>query len=352
MLFNSKLISGFLGFVITLFTTLLYFFLGNTHYNILIISLVTFASSFSFIFLALEFFVFKEIKEIYSLLEKIKKKDYNINHKYSRDIAETSNPLTLIKREISDFAENKQKEIDELKKLETFRREFLADVSHELKTPIFAAQGFVHTLIDGAIDDLEVRDKFLNKAANSLDGLNVLVEDLITISQLEIGEIKMQYQNFDIFKLTEDIFEPLEKSAKDRSAKLKFYKYSPKSCYVFADKLRIGQVMTNLIVNAIKYGKEKGTVLVSLTVEDNNVFVSVKDDGPGIEEKHLNRIFERFYRIEKSRSKDKGGSGLGLAIVKHILEAHKSKVFVSSKTGEGTIFSFKLKKGKVINENG
>jgi two-component system phosphate regulon sensor histidine kinase PhoR len=304
------------------------------------------------IFLALEFLVFKEINEISSLLEKIKKKDYNINQKYSGDPEETSNPLTLIKREIGDFAENKQKEINELKKLETFRREFLADVSHELKTPIFAAQGFVHTLLDGAIEDLEVRDRFLYKAAHSLDGLNVLVEDLITISQLEIGEIKMQHQNFDIFKLTEDIFEQLEKSAKDKSAKLKFYKYSPKSCYVFADKMRIGQVMTNLIVNAIKYGKEKGTVLVSFTVEDNNVFVSVKDDGPGIEEKHLNRIFERFYRIEKSRSKDKGGSGLGLAIVKHILEAHKSKVFVSSKTGEGTIFSFKLKKGKVINENG
>jgi two-component system phosphate regulon sensor histidine kinase PhoR len=352
MLFNSKLISVFLGLIITFFTALVYFFFRGTTDKIFLVSLITFISSFTFIFLALEFFVFKEIGEIYRLLEKIKKKDYNINQKYSQDPEETSNPLTLIKREISDFAENKQKEINELKKLETFRREFLADVSHELKTPIFAAQGFVHTLIDGAINDLEVRDKFLSKAANSLDGLNVLVEDLITISQLEIGEIKMQYQNLDIFKLTEDVFEQLENSAKDRSVKLKFYKYSPKSCYVYADKLRIGQVMTNLIVNAIKYGREKGTVLVSFTVEDNNVFISVKDDGPGIEEKHLNRIFERFYRIEKSRSKDKGGSGLGLAIVKHILEAHKSRVYVSSKPGEGTIFSFKLKKGKVINENG
>jgi two-component system phosphate regulon sensor histidine kinase PhoR len=351
MLFNSKIISLFLGFVITFFTALFYFLSGQSSSGLFLICLITFVSTSLFVFLALEFFVFKEINEISSLLEKIKKKDYTIYQKYSQEV-ETSNPLTLIKREISHFAENKQKEINELKKLETFRREFLADVSHELKTPIFAAQGFVHTLIDGAMDDMEVRDKFLNKAAHSLDGLNVLVEDLITISQLEIGEIKMQYQNFDLFKLTEDIFEQLEKSAKDRSAKLKFYKYSPKSCYVYADKLRIGQVMTNLIVNAIKYGREKGTVLVSFTVEDNNVYVSVKDDGPGIEEKHLLRIFERFYRIEKSRSKDKGGSGLGLAIVKHILEAHNSKVFVSSKTGEGTLFSFKLKKGKVINENG
>jgi two-component system phosphate regulon sensor histidine kinase PhoR len=352
MLFNSKIISVFLGFVITFFTAVLYFFLGAANDKILFVSLITFISSFTFIFLALEFFVFKEIGDIYSLLEKIKKKDYNISQKYTGTSEDATNPLSLIKKEIADFAENKQKEIDELKKLETFRREFLADVSHELKTPIFAAQGFVHTLIDGAINDTEVRDKFLSKAANSLDGLNVLVEDLITISQMEIGEIKMQYQNFDIYKVTEDIFEQLEKSAKDRSVRLKFYKYSPKSCYVFADKQRIGQVMTNLIVNAIKYGKEKGTVLVSFTVEDDNVFISVKDDGPGIEERHLNRIFERFYRIEKSRSKDKGGSGLGLAIVKHILEAHKSRVYVSSKPMEGTIFSFKLKKGKVINENG
>jgi two-component system, OmpR family, phosphate regulon sensor histidine kinase PhoR len=350
MLFNSKFISLLLGLAITIFTAILYFFFGGDMEKITSISLITFISSTASIFAVLELFVFREIKQIYELLEKIKRKDYNINVSYADE--DTSNPLILIKKEIGDFAENKQKEINELKKLETFRREFLADVSHELKTPIFAAQGFVHTLIDGAINDFEVRDRFLSKAASSLDGLNVLVEDLITISQLEIGEIKMQYSNFDIYKLTEDIFEQLEKTAKDRGVKLKFYKYSPKSSYVYADKVRIGQVMTNLIVNAIKYGKEKGTVLVSFSIDGNEVFVSVKDDGPGIEERHLKRIFERFYRIEKSRSKDKGGSGLGLAIVKHILEAHHSKISVYSKQGEGTIFSFMLKKGKVINENG
>ncbi|MFL5731119.1 MAG: sensor histidine kinase [Cytophagaceae bacterium] len=350
MLFNSKIISFLLALTITLVTALLYFFVVGDMTGISMVSLITFVASGGLIYLVLELFVFREIKQIYELLEKIKRKDYNINVQYTEE--ETSNPLILIKKEIGDFAENKQKEINELKKLETFRREFLADVSHELKTPIFAAQGFVHTLIDGAIDDFGVRDRFLSKAANSLDGLNVLVEDLITISQLEIGEIKMQYSNFDIYKLTEDIFEQLEKAARDRGVKLKFYKYSPKSSYVYADKVRIGQVMTNLIVNAIKYGKEKGTVLVSFSIEGSDVFVSVKDDGPGIEEKHLKRIFERFYRIEKSRSKDKGGSGLGLAIVKHILEAHHSKISVYSKSGEGTIFSFMLKKGKVINENG
>lgn len=354
MFFNSRLIALALGLIIALLSSvLLYLFQHISGTSLLVCFTLIFLSSLLFIYSALNFFVFREIRQIYEFLEKVKKKDYNIPKKIkNEEVTETSNPLILIKREISEFALKKQQEIDELKKLESFRREFLADVSHELKTPIFAAQGFVHTLLDGAINDLGVRDKFLGKAANSLDGLNVLVEDLITISQLEIGEIKMNYQSFDIHKLTEEIFDQLEETGLKKGTRLRFYKFSPKSCYVYADKVRIGQVMTNLIVNAVKYGKEKGLVTVSFAVENESVFVSVKDNGPGIEGKHLNRIFERFYRIEKSRSKDKGGTGLGLAIVKHILEAHNSKIFVSSKIGEGTIFSFKIKKGKVINENG
>jgi two-component system phosphate regulon sensor histidine kinase PhoR len=353
MLFNSRILSLLIGFSIALLSSfLLIVFTSLSKFLVAGIFLLTFVSSSLLILAALHLFVFREISDIYELLDKIKKKDYNLPIKYKASPNVPQNPLILIKREIAEFAQKKQEEIDELKKLETFRREFLADVSHELKTPLFAAQGFVHTLIDGAMEDVEVRDKFLTKAANSLDGLHILVEDLITISQLEIGEIKMNYQSFDIFKVTEDIFDQLEETAKKRGSRLRFYRFSPKSCYVYADKHRIGQVMTNLITNAIKYGKDKGLVMVSFVVENENVFVSVKDDGPGIEAKHLNRIFERFYRIDKSRSKDKGGTGLGLAIVKHILEAHNSKVFVSSKVGQGTIFSFKLKKGKVINENG
>jgi len=361
MFFNSKIISLFLAFVISFFTSAFIYISKNYSGNFFVLPIIVFVISFLLVFITLEYFVFSQINEIYTLLEKIKKKNYDIHinsnsrtgkKKKRNELVEAGNPLYLIKEEIAEFAEAKQKEINELKKLETFRREFLADVSHELKTPIFAAQGFVHTLIDGAMYDVEVRDRFLNKAATSLDGLNVLVEDLITISQLEIGEIKMQYQNFDIAKLSEDIYEQLEETAKKRFVKLKFYKYSPKSVYVYADKYRIGQVLTNLIVNAIKYGKEKGTVVISFIVENESVYAYVKDDGPGIEEKHLNRIFERFYRIEKSRSKDKGGTGLGLSIVKHILEAHESKITVSSSLGEGTVFSFKLVKGKVINEKG
>lgn len=349
MLFNAKVIGGLLAIAIASITTAFYYFFSGPQ-SLLLFFILVFFAVFLTVFGALQFFIFSEIAEIYELLSKFKKKDYNIFLR--KETGSESNPLFQIKREIVEFAEKKQREINELKKLETFRREFLADVSHELKTPIFAAQGFVHTLIDGAIDDYDVRDKFLEKAAISLDGLNVLVEDLITISQLEIGEIKMQYQSFDLRRITEDIFDQVEELAKKRGTRLVFYKYAPKSCYIFADKLRISQVMTNLIVNAIKYGKDKGTVMVSFAVENEDVYVSVKDNGPGIEAQHLERIFERFYRIDKSRSKDKGGSGLGLSIVKHILEAHSSKIYVSSKEKQGTIFSFKLKKGKVINEKG
>jgi two-component system, OmpR family, phosphate regulon sensor histidine kinase PhoR len=349
MFFNSKVLAFALALFISLCYLMIFLFSDLSSSFVYQSSAILFGIVLVFSFVGLELFVFREIKRIHALMENIKNKEYNIEIRLNQY---NNSPLVQIKKEIADFASQKQKEINELKKLETFRREFLADVSHELKTPIFSAQGFVHTLIDGAIDDLEVRDVFLNKAAKSLDGLNVLVEDLITISQLESGDIKMNLQHFDVNKLTEEIFDQLEESAAKRCTKLKFYKYSPKSCYVYADKNRIRQVMTNLVVNAIKYGKDKGTVTVSFAVENEFVFISIKDDGFGIEQPHLNRIFERFYRVEKSRSKDRGGTGLGLAIVKHILEAHQSKIYASSKEGEGTIFSFKLSKGKVINEKG
>ena len=313
-------------------------------------ALLLFLGAFVSFYFLLHFLIFKELDKISVLLDRIKKKDYS--HIVTKDYKYSSNPLDEIKQEIADFARQKHTEITELQKLEIFRREFLADVSHELKTPIFSAQGFVHTLIDGAVDDIKVRDRFLQKAANSLDGLNVLVQDLLTISQLEIGEIKMHFTNFDLHKLTQDIFEQLEVRASDRGVKMKFEKFSPKSCYIFADKLRIEQVVTNLIVNAIKYGKENGLVVVSFHIEGEDVEVSIKDNGPGIEEKHLSRIFERFYRIEKSRSKDQGGTGLGLAIVKHILEAHETKIRVESQVNIGTEFVFTLRKGKVINDKG
>ncbi len=351
MLTSGRRLSLMLSFIGSMLCCGILIYMGSMDWlRALELSIVFFLGSYLIIHLILHLLIFKELDNISTLLDKVKKKDYS--HIYAKDYRYSSNPLDEIKQEITNFARQKHTEISELQKLEIFRREFLADVSHELKTPIFSAQGFIHTLIDGAIDDENVRDRFLQKAANSIEGLNVLVQDLITISQLEIGEIKMHFTSFDLHKLTQDIFEQLEERAENRETKLRFNKFAPKSCYIFADKLRIGQVITNLIVNAIKYGKEKGIVEVSFLIEGEDVHVSIKDNGPGIEEKHLSRIFERFYRIEKSRSKDQGGTGLGLAIVKHILEAHESRIQVYSKLNEGTEFTFTLRKGKVINEKG
>ncbi len=350
MLSNSKILPALLALWTGIISACFFsFFSDFSQLYIFGASLIVFVITYLLYYLVFEHLIFTEIHKLYTRLTKVKKKDYQLT---KGELVKVEDPLSRLHEEIVDFASRKEQEIAELKKLETFRREFLADVSHELKTPIFAAQGFIHTLIDGAIEDEGVRDKFLTKAANNLDSLNVLVEDLLTISQLEIGEIKMQCQNFDIHRLAEDIFEQLEETAGRRGVKLRFHKHTPRSCYIYADKYRIGQVLTNLIVNGIKYGKERGNITVSFNYQNDYVFVSVQDDGPGIESRHLNRIFERFYRVEKSRSKDKGGTGLGLAIVKHILEAHDSKIYVSSIMGEGTIFSFKLKKGKVINEKG
>jgi two-component system, OmpR family, phosphate regulon sensor histidine kinase PhoR len=256
----------------------------------------------------------------------------------------TANPLTKINDELTVYASKKERQITDLKRLERFRREFLADVSHELKTPIFAAQGFVHTLIDGAINDENVRDKFLQKAAKSLDGLDALVRDLVALSQMESGEIKMNKEKLDLKKLATEVADQLENKAKQKNIDLEIIQESKQPILVEADPLRMNQVFTNLIENAIKYGNNDGKVQIFFEPLQNHWEVMVKDNGPGIAIEHQTRIFERFYRIEKSRSKDMGGTGLGLAIVKHILVGHKSKITVNSKLNKGTTFKFKLAK--------
>jgi len=228
--------------------------------------------------------------------------------------------------------------------MEVFRREFLADVSHELKTPIFAAQGFIHTLLDGAMDDVKVRDKFLQKAAKSLDGLDALVKDLVALSQMETGQIKMHKERVDLRLITLEVCEQLENKAVLRNIGLKIKPDQMRHAWVKADNQRINQVMSNLIENAIKYGKEDGKVIIHFEEEKKHFIISVRDNGSGIPPEHLPRIFERFYRVDKSRSKEKGGTGLGLAIVKHILNAHGAKITVASKADKGTTFTFKLDK--------
>ena len=301
--------------------------------------LLAFSSAYILINVALEFFIYKEFNKIYDMLENLKSDDFSF---ISSEKQKSNNPFKRINEEIYSYATIKQREIDELKKLEAFRREFLADVSHELKTPIFAAQGYVLTLLDGAVKDKSVRNKFLKKAAKSLEGLETLLEDLLTISQMETGEIKMNFENFDIVEIAQEVIEQFESRAEKHDLKLELIDEEP--IMVFGDSQRIFQVMVNLVSNAIKYTPTKGKIKVYFEVSKNEITIFVTDTGIGIPPNDMKRIFERFYRVEKSRSKESGGTGLGLAIVKHILEAHNTKVSVTSTVGKGSTFSFKLKK--------
>jgi two-component system, OmpR family, phosphate regulon sensor histidine kinase PhoR len=340
MVYNSRVLALLLAICIAVITTLFLTLFEDASLTLLLVAFgISFSISYILIFTVLEFLIFREITKIYKLMEKLRKKELN---KLSKQKSGVLNPLEKINEEIFSFAELKQKEIDELKKLEAFRKEFIADVSHELKTPLFAAQGFVHTLLDGAMDDKAVRGKFLKKAAKSLDGLDALVQDLLTLSQIETGQIKMHFENIDLYKLTLEVFEQLEEKAAKRNIRLKIQGNPDKSIIVYADWQRIYQVMTNLVSNAIKHSFEGGDVVVNFETTKKFVTTHVRDFGEGIPQEHIARIFERFYRVDKSRSREKGGTGLGLAIVKHILENHDSKADVESAPGKGADFNFRL----------
>ncbi|TRX56230.1 two-component sensor histidine kinase [Fulvivirga sp. M361] len=344
MVFSSRTIALLLALCIAAITTaFLSLFEEVTQSALLVAFCISGSVSYLLGFIVLEFLIFREINKIYSLFDKLRKKELKT---IETERSNPFNPLKRINEEIFSYASLKQKEIDELKKIEAFRREFIADVSHELKTPIFAAQGFVHTLLDGAVKDKNVRTRFLKKAAKSLDGLDILVQDLLTLSQIETGEIKMHFEYFDILQMAVDTMEQFENKADKKDIILEFAGEKPDRVRVYGDWRRINQVFTNLISNAIKYSNEGDHVWVEFDVQDDFVVTKVRDIGEGIPEEDIGRIFERFYRVDKSRSREKGGTGLGLAIVKHIIEGHNSKVEVKSVPGEGSEFSFKLPKAK------
>lgn len=334
----ALLLAVFIALVTVLFLSLIE--VGMT--ALLVAGLICFAASYLLIYVVMEFLIFREINKIHKMLAKVRKQELS-------DIAGQKsgalNPLRNINDEIIAFAALKQKEIDELKKLEQFRKDFVANVSHELKTPIFAAQGFIHTLLDGAMNDKQVREKFLKKAAKNLDGLDMLVQDLLTLSQIETGDIKMKFETFDLVALCAEVLEQLEGRARKKDIRLRLGDPRQK-LFVHADPLRISQVVTNLVSNAVNYTPEGGEVTVSFDMGKKQVTTFVRDNGEGIPAEHLSRIFERFYRVDKSRSREKGGTGLGLAIVKHILEGHNTRAEVESTVGKGSVFSFRLQRVK------
>lgn len=338
MVYSARTLALLLAASIALVTSLFLSLMDSVSQGALLVAAgISFSASYLLIFVVLEFLVFREINKIYKIMEKLRKKELTNIGKQKSGVL---NPFQKINDEIHNFATLKQKEIDELKKLEAFRKEFVADVSHELKTPIFAAQGFVHTLLDGAVNDKNVRTKFLKKAAKSLDGLDMLVQDLLTLSQIETGDIKMKFENIDLNALCTEVVDQFEEKAEKKDIRLKLKAHH--KIEVFADWQRITQVVTNLVSNAINYTPEGGEVTITFDLGKKNVTTYITDTGEGIPPQHISRIFERFYRVDKSRSREKGGTGLGLAIVKHILEGHKSKAEVQSTVGKGSVFSFKL----------
>jgi len=280
---------------------------------------------------------YNELDEIKIIINNIRKNKYN-----NEDEIVLDSSLLALEKAIKKMFKKEKNDIEHLQRLQKMRSQFLANVSHELRTPIFAIQGYIETLLNGALDDKNVNMRFLEKANQNTIALSNLLNDLIDISMIESGEMRMSYRYFKVNDFIKQIIQESSKLAEDKKLELIFTP-GKEGLEVFGDKEKLKQVMINLIYNAIKY-TEKGKVEVLVEEDIKNVKIIIRDTGIGIPENYLDRIFERFYRMDKARSRAQGGTGLGLAIVKHIVEAHNSKVMVSSKIDEGSDFSFLLKK--------
>jgi two-component system phosphate regulon sensor histidine kinase PhoR len=289
---------------------------------------------------AVDRFIYRKIKLIYKTIHK--QRDGNGTAKSTARKAES---IDSVSQAVQDWTSGQQNEIEELKKMADYRREFLGNISHELKSPIFNIQGYVLTLLDGGLEDPNINKDYLMRTEKSINRLIAIVEDLEEISKLESGELRLNMQRFDMCELVRDVIDFLEMKARRNNTLVVFENKTERQVFVQADKKRIRQVLINLIENAIKYGdKPNNKVIIKVFDMDENYLFEVKDNGPGIPEESLPRIFERFYRTDKGRSRDTGGTGLGLAIVKHIIEAHRRNISVRSKLGSGTTFSFTLMK--------
>jgi len=326
---------------VALSIALVNFHFQQSWYFMLVSFGISFVTSFILFYYMLEKYIYSKIKLIYKLIH---------NLKLGKDLKDalgeyvSSDPINDVEHEVMEWAGAKKMEIEVLKKQEQFRREFLSNVSHEFKTPLFAIQGYIETLQDCLVDDPDMAVKFLQKAEKNVERLSYLINDLDSISKLESGEIPIDYQKFDFVLLAKEVMEGLEDKAKKRDVKLSFKEKYMHPAFVKADREKIRQVMINLISNSIKYGKQPGSTAIKIFELHDQYLIEVTDDGIGIDEKHLPRLFERFYRIDSHRSREVGGTGLGLAIVKHILEAHEQIISVRSTLQIGTTFAFTLEK--------
>ncbi|MBK9291605.1 MAG: sensor histidine kinase [Bacteroidetes bacterium] len=305
------------------------------------IALLIFALSYLVSFRFIDNFIYKKIRLIYKAIPGFKSR---VESKSTSNNVQTGS-IEGIREAVIEWSARQKLEIEELRKMAAYRREFLGNISHELKTPIFNIQGYVLTLLDGGLEDPNINKDYLLRTEKSINRLIAIVEDLEEISKLESGELKLNLISFDIAELARDVAEFLEMKARKNNAVITISNELQRPLMVYADKKRIRQVLINLIENAVKYGdKPENQILVRFFDMDEHYLIEVKDNGPGIPEESLPRIFERFYRTDKGRSRDHGGSGLGLAIVKHIIEAHGQSIRVRSKLGKGTVFAFTLPK--------
>ncbi len=341
---SPRLLSFLTALIIATANALLSLLLHQIWYFPLIVFGVTFVVIYWLYYYTLQRFIYRKIKIIYKFIYQTKatKKEEFF---YENILPQKS--IEEVSEDVQKWATQRKDEIDMLRANEQFRKEFLMNLAHELRTPIFSVQGYVDTLLGGALEDFEVNRKFLTNASRSIDRLVRLVDDLDEISKLESGKIPVIQEAFIIQELIKDVYEELSLKAKERNMHMTFKKGTERPVIVTADKLKIKQVLVNLIENALKYGNDNGNVVAGCyEMDDKKVYIEISDDGPGIAEEHLTRIFERFYRADRSRSRAIGGTGLGLAIVKHIIEAHGQTVNVRSKPGVGSSFGFTLDRGK------
>jgi two-component system phosphate regulon sensor histidine kinase PhoR len=313
-------------------------------YNIDLFQIIAFAAvcfvlTFFVIQYRVEIFIYRRVKKIYD--------DLTLLESSSLKKEQITTDMRTLTEEIDKYAKDKKLEIETLRVREEYRKEFIGNVSHELKTPLFTVQGYISTLLDGADEDEKLRKKYLKRADKGVERLTYIIKDLDMITKLEVGDLQLNMETFNIVDIIANVFDLLEMKAAKKEITLTFDLDYSSPILVHADRERIQQVLSNLIVNSIKYGQENGTTEVSIeNLIKNKVIVRITDNGEGIDEEHIPRLFERFYRIDKSGSRAEGGSGLGLAIVKHIIEAHDEKIYIESESGVGSEFSFTLEKGE------
>ncbi len=344
----KDLTPGRLSFLFALFFSLLFLLLaGLLHlawfpdlwwfYGVT--ALVLFATTYFVIFGLLRSFFFQKIRPLYRIITKTKDSDRELKQALKR-----ARPIESVYQEVNEWAKTKTTEIDHLKANEQFRKEFIGNVSHELKTPIFNIQGYILTLLEGGLEDQQINRAYLERAEKSINRMIQVVKDLEYIARIESGELELVPEKFDMIKLVDEVFELHEMRARQKKIQLKLARKPERPVMVIADRKRILEVMGNLVVNGIAYGNQGGYVKVDFLDMDRNVLVEVSDNGLGIEYDEQARIFERFYRVDKSRSREQGGTGLGLAIVKHFIEAHGHAINLRSVPGEGSSFTFTLDK--------